>query len=171
MSICFTYMTRRQNINLRNGFHQYQRKLACWNRKWNAGLCAFFTLKALIAESGCLLDKTVIDVSLHINFWQATKRSECSSSNEILHHNNTSSHTAFSVRQFLASKGILVLPQPPYSPDTAPCDFSYFQKPNRWSRASFWDYRRRSNSPDASHKGHHQRRVPGMLQAMENPLE
>ena len=37
------------------------------------------------------------------------------------------SDRAFSVAQFLTSKGITVMPQPPYSPDLEPCDF-LFQK-------------------------------------------
>lgn len=45
----------------------------------------------------------------------------------VLHHDNAPCHTAFSVSQFLVSKGIATLPQPPYSPDMSPCDFfSYF---------------------------------------------
>jgi len=48
--------------------------------------------------------------------------------NWILHHNNAPAHAAFSVAQFLTSKGITVMPQPPYSSDLAPCDFFLFQK-------------------------------------------
>jgi len=44
----------------------------------------------------------------------------------VLHHDNTLCHTAFNVSQFLASKGIATLPQPPYSPDMSPCDFFLF---------------------------------------------
>jgi transposase len=38
----------------------------------------------------------------------------------ILHHDNAPAHTAQSVRDFVASKQITVLEQPPYSPDLAP---------------------------------------------------
>jgi len=48
--------------------------------------------------------------------------------NWILHHDNAPAHAAFSVAQFLTSKGITVMPQPSYSPDLAPCDFFLFQK-------------------------------------------
>jgi len=48
--------------------------------------------------------------------------------NWILHHDNALAHAAFYVAQFLTSKGITVMPQPPYSPDLAPCDFFLFQK-------------------------------------------
>jgi len=50
--------------------------------------------------------------------------------NRILHHDNAHAHAAFSVAQFLTSKGIKVMQQPPCSPDLAPCDFFLFQQAN-----------------------------------------
>lgn len=46
----------------------------------------------------------------------------------ILHHDNAPAHSALSVREFLASKNIPVVPHPPYSPDLAPCDFFLFPR-------------------------------------------
>jgi histone-lysine N-methyltransferase SETMAR len=43
-----------------------------------------------------------------------------------LHHDNAPAHTAHSIQVFLASHGIHVVQQPPYSPDMAPCDFWLF---------------------------------------------
>jgi len=37
-------------------------------------------------------------------------------------------HRALVTREFLAHKGIITLPHPPYSPDLAPCDFVLFPK-------------------------------------------
>jgi hypothetical protein len=48
--------------------------------------------------------------------------------NWILRHNNAPAHAAFSVAQFFTSKGITVMPQPPYSPDLALCNLFLFQK-------------------------------------------
>jgi len=48
--------------------------------------------------------------------------------NWMLHHDNTSCHKAISVIEFLAKKGIPVVPQPPYSPDLSLCDFFLFPK-------------------------------------------
>lgn len=48
--------------------------------------------------------------------------------NWILHHDNAPCHTALSVTQYLASKGIAVLQQPPYSPDMSPCDSFLFPR-------------------------------------------
>ena len=47
--------------------------------------------------------------------------------NWMLHHDNAPCHTAISVIEFLAKKGIPVVPQPPYSPDLSPCDFFFSQ--------------------------------------------
>jgi len=41
----------------------------------------------------------------------------------MLRHDNAPCHTAISVNEFLAKKGISVVPQPPYSPDLSPRDF------------------------------------------------
>ena len=48
--------------------------------------------------------------------------------NWMLQHGNAPSHTAISVLEFLAKKGIPVAPQSPYSPDLSPCDFFLFPK-------------------------------------------
>jgi transposase len=46
----------------------------------------------------------------------------------MLHHDNAPCHTALSIIEFLTSKGIPVVPQPPYSPDLSPCDIFLFPK-------------------------------------------
>ena len=43
----------------------------------------------------------------------------------MLHNDNAPCYTAISVNEFLARKGISVVPQPPYSPDLSPCDFLF----------------------------------------------
>ena len=43
-------------------------------------------------------------------------------------HDNAPSHRSIIVRNFLASKGVVVLDHPPYSPDLAPCDYFLFPK-------------------------------------------
>ncbi|GBL91735.1 hypothetical protein AVEN_71374-1 [Araneus ventricosus] len=45
-----------------------------------------------------------------------------------LHHDNAPSHTSIVVQMWLAKKNILLLHQPPYSPDLAPSDFWLFPK-------------------------------------------
>jgi len=48
--------------------------------------------------------------------------------NWLLHDDNAPFHRALVTREFLAHKGIITLPHPPYSPDLAPCDFFLFPK-------------------------------------------
>ncbi|UYV75390.1 hypothetical protein LAZ67_13000104 [Cordylochernes scorpioides] len=51
--------------------------------------------------------------------------------NRLLHHDNAPAHTSLLVRKFLAKNNTLMMPQPPYSPDLAPCDFFLFPKLKR----------------------------------------
>jgi len=46
--------------------------------------------------------------------------------NRVLHHNHVPTYTALAVQHFLASKNMMVVPHPSYSPDLAPCDFFLF---------------------------------------------
>ncbi|UYV72783.1 CLCN3 [Cordylochernes scorpioides] len=46
--------------------------------------------------------------------------------NWLLHHDNAPAHTSLLVRDFLDKNNTLMMPQPPYSPDLAPCHFSCF---------------------------------------------
>jgi len=54
------------------------------------------------------------------------KRPEKWENGWFLHHDNAPCRTSFAVRQYLADKKIPTIPQPPYSPDIAPCDFWLF---------------------------------------------
>ena len=57
------------------------------------------------------------------------KRPELFANNSwILHHDNAPAHTALSVMEFLATKQIIVLEHPAYSPDLTPSDFFLFLK-------------------------------------------
>lgn len=49
----------------------------------------------------------------------------------LLHHDNAPAHTSLLVRDFLAKNNTVITPQPPYSPDLAPCDFFLFPKLKR----------------------------------------
>ncbi|UYV79403.1 K02A2.6-like [Cordylochernes scorpioides] len=51
--------------------------------------------------------------------------------NWLLHHDNAPAHTSLLVRDFLVKNNTLMIPQPPYSPDLAPCDFFLFPKLKR----------------------------------------
>ncbi|CAH2084779.1 unnamed protein product [Euphydryas editha] len=49
----------------------------------------------------------------------------------LIHHDNTSSHTAKQTIDYLAKSGVELLGHPPYSTDLAPCDFYLFPKTKR----------------------------------------
>ncbi|UYV72453.1 hypothetical protein LAZ67_9003204, partial [Cordylochernes scorpioides] len=51
--------------------------------------------------------------------------------NWLFHHDNAPAHTSLLVHDFLAKNNTLMMPQPPYSPDLAPCDFFLFPKLKR----------------------------------------
>ncbi|UYV67796.1 hypothetical protein LAZ67_5002097 [Cordylochernes scorpioides] len=51
--------------------------------------------------------------------------------NWLLHHDNAPAHTSLLVRDFLAKNNTLMMPQPPYSSDLAPCEFFLFPKLKR----------------------------------------
>ncbi|UYV61965.1 hypothetical protein LAZ67_1007210 [Cordylochernes scorpioides] len=55
----------------------------------------------------------------------------CKNKNWLLHHDNAPAHTSLLVRDLLAKNNTLMMPQPPYSPDLAPCDFFLFPKLKR----------------------------------------
>lgn len=49
----------------------------------------------------------------------------------LLHHDNAPSHSALVIRAHFAKNGTHIVPQPPYSPDLAPCDFWLFNRLKR----------------------------------------
>ncbi|KAG5310861.1 MOS1T transposase, partial [Acromyrmex insinuator] len=56
-----------------------------------------------------------------------------------LHHDNAPSHMAFIVANYLARSNTPVVPQPPYSPDLAPCDFFLFPRLKRELKGKHWE--------------------------------
>lgn len=56
-----------------------------------------------------------------------------------LHHDNAPSHTSFIVTNFLVRRNIPWVPQPPYSPDLAPCDFFLFPRLKRELKGKHWE--------------------------------
>jgi transposase len=62
------------------------------------------------------------------------------SGNWIVHHDNASAHRAVTTNEFLTKRNIPSLPQPPYSPDLAPCDFFLFSQLNKTMKFRRFDY-------------------------------
>jgi hypothetical protein len=46
----------------------------------------------------------------------------------LLHHDNDSAYTCLRTTEFVTNNDIVIVPQPPYSPDLAPRDFALFPK-------------------------------------------
>lgn len=68
------------------------------------------------------------------------KRPELWANNSwFLHHDNAPSHTALVIREHFAKNGTHIVPQPPYSPDLAPCDFWSFNMLKRPLRGNRFD--------------------------------
>jgi len=57
-----------------------------------------------------------------INRIRRVKTGMCESGDWFFSHDNSPSHDATIVKQFLAQRKVTVLDQPPYSPDLAPAD-------------------------------------------------
>ena len=73
------------------------------------------------------------------------------------HKDNTPVHNSILVTDYLTKMGIKTVPQPPYSPDLAPCDFWLFPKPKR---LSLWDNWGDERGCDKGHWHAHTRRLP-----------
>jgi histone-lysine N-methyltransferase SETMAR len=57
-----------------------------------------------------------------------SKRPIMASQEWFLHWDNAPVHTAATVQEYLAAKGVQMLRHPPYSPDLAPADFFLFPR-------------------------------------------
>ena len=86
----------------------------------------------MFIRNSCLKDKQLINSTIVRSLNDSEKGSSFPARDCLLawmlHHDNARCHTAISVNECLAKKGISVVPQPPYSPDLSPCDFFLFPK-------------------------------------------
>jgi len=62
------------------------------------------------------------------------------SGNWILHHDNAPAHRAVTTNEFLVKHNIPLLPQPPFSPDLAPCDFFLYPQLKETMKGRRFDY-------------------------------
>ncbi|KAI8430490.1 hypothetical protein MSG28_000750 [Choristoneura fumiferana] len=56
------------------------------------------------------------------------KRPKSGTQHLLWHHDNADPHTSARTLDYCSSKNVTIRPQPPYSPDLAPCDFYLFPK-------------------------------------------
>jgi len=97
-------------------------------------LIVFFDIRGIVHHE-FVPDGQTVNAEFYCNFLRRLredirrKRPELwCAGNWLLHDDNAPSHRALVMREFLAHKGIITLPHPPYSPDLAPCDFFRFPK-------------------------------------------
>jgi len=100
-------------------------KKACMSKsKVKCTLVCFFDSLGIVHKEWVLVGQTVNQYYYKDILERLRKRviRVCPNiaTNWILHHDNAPAHAAFSVAQFLTSKGITVMPQLPYSPDLVP---------------------------------------------------
>jgi histone-lysine N-methyltransferase SETMAR len=125
--------TKRQSMHWKTPSSPRLKKARQSKSKFKAMLIVFFDIK------GVLLEEWVPDgATVNQHYYKQVletlrervrrKRPQLWENGFILHQDNAPSHSALSVKQFLAEKSITVLEHPPYSPDLAPCDFFLFPK-------------------------------------------
>ncbi|UYV69787.1 hypothetical protein LAZ67_7000729 [Cordylochernes scorpioides] len=86
----------------------------------------------------------------------------------ILHHDNAPAHTALKISKFLQDQSTSVFPQPPYSPDLAPCDFFLFGKLKKKVIGSeISEHRRDQSGIEEGHEGDPENRLPEVFCRLE----
>ena len=109
-------------------------------------LIAFFNIDGLVhhefVSTGETVNKEFYKIVLQ-RLCDAVRRhrpENWRSGNWILHHDNAPAHMAVTTNEFLAKHNISWPPQPPYSPDIAPCDFFLFQQLKNTMNVRRFDY-------------------------------
>ncbi|UYV75027.1 hypothetical protein LAZ67_12002141 [Cordylochernes scorpioides] len=83
----------------------------------------------------------------------------------ILHHDNAPAHTDLKISKFLQDHSTSVFPQPPYSPNLAPCDFFIFGKLNKKVKGSeISEHRRDQSGIEEGHEGDPENSLPEIFE-------
>ena len=94
-------------------------------------IMTFFDSKGMIYSRclaiGCKVNSDIFVETMRA-FLKAYHKKRPASKDWFLHMDNAPCHKSKVTTDFLAKKGIKLLPHPPYSPDLAPCDFWLFGK-------------------------------------------
>ncbi|UYV84416.1 hypothetical protein LAZ67_X002056 [Cordylochernes scorpioides] len=118
--------------------HEPRPKKACQVRSnVKVLLTVFFDCRGVVHHEFLLQGRTVkreYYLQIMRNLCEAIRQKRpdlWKNKNWLLHHDNAPAHTSLFVRDFLAKNNTLMMLQPPYSPDLAPCDFFLFPKLKR----------------------------------------
>jgi len=134
MKASFMLTTQRQNCNIRNGRVlglQDPKKHVCKKANWGRCSFVFFDQEGIVHR-----EFAPPGITVNADFYCDVLRRLCENvrrkrpqkwrnQNLINHHDNAPAHRSFKVSQFLVKNNMKVIPHPPYSPDLAPCDFSF----------------------------------------------
>ena len=127
-------LTKQQSLEWKSTLSPNPKKARVFKSKTKVMLIAFFDVHGIIhAEflpQGLTINQHVYkNILLHMMRSVREKRRELWEMRSwLLHHDNAPAHNALGIWKFLAKNNIVVLEQPPYSPDLAPCDFFLFPK-------------------------------------------
>ncbi|UYV73889.1 hypothetical protein LAZ67_11001294 [Cordylochernes scorpioides] len=89
----------------------------------------------------------------------------------ILNHDNAPGHTALKISKFLQNHSTSVFPQPPYSPDLAPCDFFLFGKLKKKVKGSeISEHRRDHSGIEKGHESDPENRLPEVFCRLEKKV-
>ncbi|UYV76617.1 hypothetical protein LAZ67_14001479 [Cordylochernes scorpioides] len=88
----------------------------------------------------------------------------------ILHHDNAPAHTALKISKFLQDHSTSMFPQPPYSPDLAPCDFFLFGKLKKVKGSEISEHRRDQSGIEEGHESDPENRLPEVFCRLEKKL-
>ncbi|UYV68449.1 hypothetical protein LAZ67_5004357 [Cordylochernes scorpioides] len=89
----------------------------------------------------------------------------------ILHHDKAPAHTALKISKFLRDHSTSVFPQPPNSPDLAPCDFYLFRKLKKKVIGSeISEHRTDQNGIEEGHEGDPENRLPEVFCRLEKKV-
>jgi len=124
--------TKRQSSEWHTSESPRPKKARMRKSKVKTMLIVFFDAKGVVHKEFVPQEQT-INATYYVEVLDRLRKRVVRCRKEIvatwqLHHDNTLSHTALRVREFLAKHSIATLPQPPYSPDLSPADFFLFPR-------------------------------------------
>ena len=121
--------TKQQSLEWKSPTSPRPKKARMFKSKVKVMLIAFFDVRGIVHKEFLPQGQTInqhIYKDILRRFMESVreKRQELwDEKSWVLHHVNAPSHTALSIREFLAKNNIAVMDQPSYSPDPSPCDF------------------------------------------------
>lgn len=126
--------TKRQSMHWKKSQSPRLKKARMGKSKFKAMMIVFFYIRAIIyidwVPEGQTVNQIYYKNVLNTLRERVRRRGPDMWKNAswILHQDNAPTHTALSVKKYLAKNNITVMEHPPYSPDLAPCDFFFFPK-------------------------------------------